>query len=326
MKRWPLVLLVAALADPTNALAQDDLLQQCSTSIPSDAARRFCNLVSGAAALAQPRIGLVLTGGNPLPGAASTLGTRAGALPHASIGTRVTAAGLDLPAIHSIGSSGELDAWLPALNVDASIALFDGVALLPTVGGFASIDLVASGGVVPVADPDGFETGTVTSWAVGARIGILRESFTAPGVSLTGMYRRINGLSFGERSLASADSYFEAEDFGVLSLRAVAGKRVAGVGLSGGLGYVRYGSEVALGVRNPAGGTPARFDLPATDLTNSRAILFAGAHWTMLIMSLVGEIGWQSGGDDFAAPLPAGRSLPSNGGAFFGTLAVRVAL
>src|SRR5262245_48240463 len=112
MKRWPLVLFVAALTDPSHALAQDELLRQCVASIAatSDAARRFCNLVSGAASLAQPRIGMALTGGNPLPGAASTLGTRAGAVPHASMGARVTAVGLELPPIRSFSSSSELDA------------------------------------------------------------------------------------------------------------------------------------------------------------------------------------------------------------------------
>jgi hypothetical protein len=185
---------------------------------------------------------------------------------------------------------------------------------------------VGSAGIVPVPEDNGFDTGTITSWAIGGRIGILRESFTAPGVSLTGLYRRINDVSFGDRVLTGNDSYFDAEGMSALSLRAVVGKRVIGLGLSGGLGYNRYSSDVLIGVNNPGGSGPARFDLPRTDLTNSRVIAFGGAQWTTLIVSFVGEIGWQSGGDDFGAPLPAGRTVPEDNGAFFGTLAVRLAL
>jgi hypothetical protein len=38
----------------------------------------------------------------------------------------------------------------------------------------------------------------VVAWALGARVGILRESFTAPGVSVSAMYRSIGSFSYGD--------------------------------------------------------------------------------------------------------------------------------
>jgi hypothetical protein len=91
------------------------------------------------------------------------------------------------------------------INLDAAVGILSGWSIAPTIGGFASLDLIGSVGHLMM--PDEFsEAGK--SWAVGARVGILRESFTAPGVSVTGIavYRiavpelafRVLNFTYGE--------------------------------------------------------------------------------------------------------------------------------
>ncbi len=324
-RRFVRLLLLATLGFPAAVTAQQELAQRCA-GIPVDPTRRFCNLLAEAIEIAQPRIGLALTGGNPLPGAASTLGMRLGALPRVSVAARVTGVKLDLPPIEDFNSNTDIDAFLPALNIDAAVGVYSGLSLLPTVGGFASLDLVASVGTVPIPNDDGFQTDRATSWAVGARLGILRESFTAPGISVTALYRRFGDISFGDRQLVAADAYFESSGFRVLSLRGVVGKRLLVIGATAGLGYDRYQSDLAFGVSNPGIVGPARFDFRQDDFASDRVTAFGSLQWTMLILSIVGEVGWQSGGDEFLAPLPSGRSSASEKGAYYGSFAVRVAI
>ncbi|HSL69069.1 MAG TPA: hypothetical protein VK864_02450, partial [Longimicrobiales bacterium] len=70
---------------PSVVSGQERLTQQCAT-VSTEQTRRFCNLVVEAIEIAQPHIGLALTGGNPVPGANSTLGMRVGSVPRISIG------------------------------------------------------------------------------------------------------------------------------------------------------------------------------------------------------------------------------------------------
>jgi hypothetical protein len=179
----PCALLLALMA-PAPGLAQSELTRRCSSA--TAAVQPFCNLVADAIETAQPRVGLALSGGNPVPGAASTLGTRV-RKPQVSVAARVTGVPSDFPGIENFATNDESAFFLPGINLDASIGVFNGFSLAPTVGGFASVDLIASAGTVPVPEDDGFDSGRVSGWGLGARIGILRESFTAPGVSLSAM-------------------------------------------------------------------------------------------------------------------------------------------
>ena len=321
--RRAILVLFSALLIPGAAWAQDELTRGC-TGIPNQAGVRFCNLVAEAIEIGQPRIGLSLTGGNPVPGAASTVGMRIGKLPRLAVAARVTGLNLKLPPIADINGGAEIGAFLPSLNIDATIGILSGIGLLPTVGGFASVDLIASVGTVGVPEDDGFSEGRLTSWAGGVRLGILRESFTAPGISLTGMYRRISGVEFGNRGLTD-DSYFDADGLRVLSARATVGKRLFVLGALAGVGYDSYKSDVAFGLSNPDATGPSRFDFAVNDFSNSRFTAFGGLYYTVLVLSIAGEAGWQSG-SDFSAPLPPGRSALAENGAFYGSLAVRLSI
>ena len=67
-------------------------------------------------------------------------------------------------------------------RIDASVGVLQGLSIFPTVGGLGSIDMLASLGFAAPPDGEGFD-GSLISWGLGAKLGILRESFTLPGLT-----------------------------------------------------------------------------------------------------------------------------------------------
>src|SRR5207253_5684532 len=118
-----------------------------------------------------------------------------------------------------------IHALVPSGNLDASFGVFTGFGLLPTVGGFLSLDLLGSAGILPAPTSKGF-SGSARSYAGGARLGILRESFTAPGISGSVMYRRIEHITYGDAQFTARDAYFTLGGFNTVSLRGVISKRL----------------------------------------------------------------------------------------------------
>lgn len=313
---------------PRSAAAQEAaLVQRCAarTAGASVEARRFCNLVAQAIEIAQPVVGLAATGGNPVPGTASTLGMRLGALPRLSLAVRATGVFADLPPVLDFDDTDEIGIFVPSLNVDGAIGILSGFSVAPTVGGVGSLDGLLSVGVLPLpGGDDGFRD---SPWTVGGglRLGILRESFTMPGISITGMYRRVGGFEFGDPDLARDDAFFDT-DVGIWSLRGTVGKRIAFLGLTLGAAYDHYSSDVEFAFRDPTAlaGTPIRVSFD--DFDNSRFALFGNVSWTVLILSLVAELGWQSGADAVPGALPASVDFDAEGSRFFGSLALRLSI
>jgi hypothetical protein len=79
----------------------DDLAAQCPADPPE--VRRLCLLAVQAVEVGQPRVGIALAGGNPVPGTASTLGLRLGRVPRVSVTGRATLAALEIPPIREHG-------------------------------------------------------------------------------------------------------------------------------------------------------------------------------------------------------------------------------
>src|SRR5688572_24630681 len=63
------------------------LREQCAPASRADVLA-FCQDVADASAILQPRLGIAVSGGNPVPGTASTMGMRIGTLPRVGIGIR----------------------------------------------------------------------------------------------------------------------------------------------------------------------------------------------------------------------------------------------
>jgi hypothetical protein len=279
----------------TTATAQADLRGQCSAA---GAAPETCTAGADAAEVVQVRVGLGMAGGNPVPGTASTLGMRLGSMPRIGLGGRMTGIQVDAPDVGFTALS---------LHLDGSVGLYQGLSLLPTVGGFGSVDLLGSVGVMPF--PRGRAHGDApVSWALGGRLGILRESFTAPGISVSAMYRSVGNVRFGEASTPGRTVQFvqgrdvqhlRLDNQNLVSYRAVVGKRFAGIGLLGGVGHDRFRADATVRVPHPmvVPGVIHQVTVEERGMRNTRNSAFVNASLTMLILNLSAEAGWQQGGD-----------------------------
>jgi hypothetical protein len=322
----PFAIVLASLVMATPAAAQGDRLRdQCAEQFPIAAqqAREYCERAAYAIGITQPRVGMALTGGNPVPGTASTLGTRLGAIPRLSVSARVTGAWTELPDIRTGAATGTIRFPAPALNVDAAMGVFGGMALLPTVGGFGSVDVLGSFGIIPLPEGRGFGD-RPTSWALGARLGLLRESFTMPGVSVSGMYRRVSDIRYGDAQLQEYDVFFSMDDMTVTSVRAAISKRLLVVGLAGGVGWDRHASDITLRVRDPFTGSIAPPELRQNGFSSTRTTAFFNGSFTMLLLNIVAEGGWQAGGTGNPTSAQV-RDLVERSG-YYGSLALRLAL
>ncbi|MGH7475012.1 MAG: hypothetical protein ACRELD_01865 [Longimicrobiales bacterium] len=286
---------------------------------------QYCNLVALTVEATQPRLGLGLSGGNPVPGTGSTLGMRLGTLPRLSLALRATAVKTDIPDIRTETATGELTFPLGSIDADGALGLYSGFSVAPTVGGIGSVDLLASAGIIPVPSGEGFGDASPTTWAAGARVGLLRESFTLPGLSVSAMYRSLGEVTYGDSLLQQDDAYFHA-DLRQLSLRGVVSKDVLFFAFAAGAGWDRFTSDVAFGASSAGTfpGTNYIVRIPSTELQTDATVVFGNLALNFLVANLVAELGWQSGGDLESATLAPGRTVTGDDGTIFGSLALRL--
>ncbi len=338
------------------ASAQGDLLRSCSQALPQQQGmpsevtsqfRHMCVQVVNSFAAMQPGVGIAFSGGNPVLGTGSTLGTRFGLMPRVSVSARANLAVAEMPQLFDKYSStfGEGETLKPmprggvplgSLQADVSVGVFNGLAF-----GFGAVDLLGSASVVPKVDDIGL-TESIMNLGGGARVGILKQGILMPGVSVSGMYRSMGKIGFGD--LSTHPGSFSS-DLKNLSLRAVASKGILILDLAAGAGYDRYTSDVGLGwkvtcatddCRSANGGQPLALSSQIDGkLTTSAWNLFANAGISLLFLNIVGEVGYQKTADGIGledlgkANLPVGQPLTTEalkGGNLFGSIGLRLAI
>ena len=161
--------------------------------------------------------------------------------------------------------------------------------LPPPAGGVLSLDLVGrlAYGRLPVGK--GFDSPVVWGLALGLRLGVLRESLTLPGVSVTATYGRSGTVSFGDLDGVTTDGAVRGAVSGLHATAAVS-RRLLGLRLGGGLSFDRYSSDVQVRY------TPAPLLPQASgrgDATAHRWSAFGSVTWTRLIYHAVLEVGIQ---------------------------------
>src|SRR5690606_36597323 len=118
------------------------------------------------------------------------------------------------------------------------------------------------------------------------------------------------------------DAYFKIDDMEVWSARAAGSKRLLALGLTAGAGYDWYSGGATIRIQDPTNASNV-FELSDDALESSRATVFGNASFTLLILHVVGEVGWPSGGGADAT-LPSSARLEKAG--LYGGLALRVTL
>ncbi|MDP2959374.1 MAG: hypothetical protein Q8N53_23345 [Longimicrobiales bacterium] len=269
------------------AWAQSALEELASKCVQGGASVVRCTELSVTARSLQADAGLLAGLGSEVAGSASTLGRRLGTSPRIAASARAAFAYTWLPDLADPGSEPSRQATfvVPAVHAGIAVGVFDGFFLMPTVGGFLSLDLLAQTTVVFLPTGDGFD-GRASSWGVGARLGILRESFTLPGISVSVTRRDLGPIRFGD-PLGSGGGAVEVDPT-VTSVRTTVGKDLLSIGLLAGAGWDRYSGGATL---RPAG-VPAVSD---GSFTHARTVFFGGASMNFLVLQLSAEAGWGSG-------------------------------
>jgi hypothetical protein len=270
-----------------------------------------CSFAIRAAEASLTGVALAAAGGNPWIGSASTLGYRVPGAPRFAAQARMLFTRVDLPGQDISSAEG---GTLVGIGAGFSIGIIEGISPAPTVGGLGSLDLVGELGTVVL--PDGFETGSPIHWSLGARVGILRESFTLPGITASVAYRRVGEMTFDDSDQRRRAAHFHWPDASLWSVRAVTGKRILGFGLAGGLGWDASSADAEVTF-------PGAADEPLTaesDIDADNYLAFVDVSWTSLILSLSAEAGRQFGGD---GDMGAGDDLTS-GNRWFGGLSARL--
>ena len=306
------------------ALGQDSvdpgLLGRCETaSLPTPRERALCRDVAVAIQILQPEAGMALVGGNPVLGTANTLGARFRVIPRMNIAGRLTFVFVDLPNVIDYPSEGTLGFTTPTAQLDLSVGVFKGLDLTTTLGGFASVELLGSLGTTIYPAGDGF-LGDAAGYGLGARIGIIRESFTAPGISVSVFRKWASQVEFGGVS-AGDDSQF-GMDLRAWSLRAGLSKSFVSVGVAFTLGWDSYSSDVEFAISDLAGNPiPLATEADPVELTSDRWSASLDLSYILLFFNFVAELGWQ---ETETLTLSNGDELES--GKLFGAIGVRLTL
>ena len=347
------VMALGLLAGPV--AAQDDLLTGCGAMTiqyspvappfgqadAEEQLRYLCGQVVNALTNVQPTIGIGFTGGNHVLGTASTLGRRLGLFPRISVTARANAALADVPNLldgfdATLDENGDLPPMetsmvpLGSLQGDVALGLFNGFPL-----GIGAIDVLGSVSLIPAIEETGLAE-HIINWGAGARVGILKQGLVMPGLSVSGMYRKMGEVSFG--SVADGDPGEFATDLSTLSLRAAISKGILAFDFAAGAGYDIYTSDVAFDfeLECPATecGTPTtvRPSEPITgELQTAAWNVFGNAGLSLLVLNLVGEVGYQKATEVITAEDLQEAGLPDrsptaedlSGGRLFGSIGLR---
>lgn len=299
-----LAVLVASAARTPAALAQDlpsfgasvdgivDLADRCAGNAPGLAAR--CRELALTTLAIQQGIGLATALGSDNPGTASTLGKRLGAAPRISVALSAIGLPMQMPrvAVQSVRELTEEESFaVVGLRGTVVAGVVDGFQPAPALGGVLSADLIASYSVLRLPGGSGF-SGASSGPGLGTRIGLLRESFTLPGISVSAFRRWHNDVQAGD--VAGGNPGEVRMDLTVSSLRATLGKNWFVLGLMAGVGWDRYDSDADVRVPQPGGSNS-----PVTGQVRSeRSLYFAGGWFNFLISQVSLEVGVAEGVSD----------------------------
>ena len=308
------VLVLAGLASPAGAQSITDLTARCGDA-SGDAP--WCAAAALSYQAVAAGLGLAAAAGSEIPGTSSTLGWRRGLGPRMALSARVIGARIPVPDLNRASSTRlpRLRSVVSGASLDAAVGLFDGVRLAPLHGGILALDVVASVGVLRLPPEDGFQGNNVLAGGIGARLGLLRESFDVPGISLSVMRRFLGEVRIGADGAPGAIRLESA----VTSLRALIGKDLSAAGVTFGVGWDRYSGDVTLEGPFPEGRSGGvALAGPAVD----RLLLFGAVSRTWQVIQVTGEIGWAAGFDEPAEP--ATMPFDAGDGSVFASLSLRI--
>ena len=299
------VSLLVVLVAVTTAIRVD--AQQCAGGIGArDACRKAIDLVNFLA----PEYAGALAGGNPMIAQGGTLG----GLGHFTAAVRATRVIGALPQIGDQGfaTSGEArssyastTSLVPALSVDVGFGLFRGFEVGTLhVGGLDALLSATYMSELSNSSLDVALEGSNTNFGFGARLGVIEETPTLPGIALTYVKRDmprfvVNGVTTQGTGAATAPGTITASSVLVTasSIRLTAGKRFGLVDLAVGGGQDMYTSAANVSaVVNAAAPLGSQTATGTAAMNMTRLNFFADAALNVAVFKFVGELGTSTGG------------------------------
>lgn len=301
--------LAAALVSLSLPVGAQELDPQCppgsldSNGDPDNAmiSQDACQKAIDLFAYMSPQLGMILAGGNPTQGVSGAFG-RIGRF---SIGLRANALNGSLPEVDRVvpntrgaqQSTYTIDTTpLGFATADVALGVYPG-----TPYGFGAIDLLMSAAYVPEYDNGTIDVNTPSGsfkLGFGAKVGVVSETATRPGVSVSYLNRQLPRVDILGQS---GDDNLLLEDVRVRSKswRAVAGKTFLFLGLGAGYGRDTYNSSATITVTvaprsATAGGTGGPIDL---NQKLTRSNMFGTVWIKSQILRIAGEFGRVSGGE-----------------------------
>jgi len=322
-----LLLVCLSLVTPASARGQTgdpDLLEACeSAGLPAGQLAR-CRDVVTSVQLLQPELGMALAGGNPVLGTASPIGTKFRFIPRIYLGGRINFVWAAIPNVleypdDPAAALATREFSVPMPQLDVSVGLFEGWRLGSTLTGLGSVEIIGSLGAMILPAGEGFEN-DATGLGLGARIGLIRESFTAPGLSLSGEYQWTGRIRHG--SVADGDDAQFGMDLSATSFRLGLSKSFVAIGLALTVGWDHYQSDVDIGLADADGTLVAV--VPADNrlsLSDDRWSVAVDVSYIVLFLNIAVELGWQ-GKERFITS----RGDEITSGSFFSAIGIRVSL
>lgn len=247
-----------------------------------------------------PQLGAVVAGGNTTLGQGGTLG----GLGHFVISVRGNVLRGSLPQIdqydpalpndNSPRTIPVTDQVLGMPAVDAAIGLFGGLPLpLTKIGG---VDLLLNAAYIPEYSGNGVSVklpaGSLKI-GYGARVGILQEGLTTPGLGFSYVRRDLPRVD-----LAASSGIYRFDVTGLevntTSWRVTASKSLVAFGLAAGIGQDTYESSGQVAAAVGTIGTAS----PMLQQELTRTNYFVDVSFGLLLAKVVAEIGMVQGGDE----------------------------
>jgi len=311
-----------AFLRPSTLSAQgfEKLVSACAETVPT--LLQSCHQAALAMETSRSGLAAAAAGGNPVPGSASTVGYRLRSVPRLAVSLQGAVSRVATVRLPLAGDAGrpppEEHFVVPTLRFLGTLGVFNGFSPAPTVGGLLSVDLTATAQGLFLPGNRGFQD-SPWGWGIGARVGILRESFTLPGISLSVNRRWVGTVRQNAPVLSGVGS--TRYDLNVTSLRGTVGKDLLGVGFLAGAGWDRISGKGSVSVVNsPLGALASSAE---GDPTSKRVVFFGGASMTYLVLQVSGEAGWSRALDAELPLVPGGDAHPSSG-AYFASIAFRL--
>jgi len=274
----------------------------------------ICNRAVDAYKTFQPLGGIAISGGNPELGTARGLGGPG----HLFVSARVNVVKADIPNPDT--TQGKISGGLPAPVVEGGVGLLRGVG-----GGLLSVDALVSATLLPAnldklsVDSNATRIGGMAlGVGYGVRVGVMNGFFPIPAVSVSVMRRSLPRVQVGD--LSKGDNYQFDTDLKATNVRVAASLRFLVLDVAAGFGFDHYSSTGHIAFCNSP--QPLCAEQTVTVLvTNNRQVVFADAGLNLMLVKLVGEIGYQTGKDQRLSTTY--RDFDPTAGHVYGGLGVR---